>query len=126
MIRADKWKRRECVERYRSWADEARLAATGSPTGRIEADVLALHAYAHFPMPESWSAAKKTAHVGRLHRAKPDGDNVCKAVMDSLFAEDKTVAVMQCTKLWCEENEQPRTDVFLLVAPVSPSCGPGR
>ena len=114
--RSDKWKQRPCVVRYRLWADEARLAATGSPLARVDASVLAVHVYAHLLMPQSWSAEKKAAHAGRLHRSKSDADNILKGLIDSLFAEDKTIALVQCVKLWCREEDEPRTDVFLLVA----------
>jgi Holliday junction resolvase RusA-like endonuclease len=113
--RSDRWKKRPEVERYRLWADEARLAATGSPLTKIKDEtVLAIYAFFHFPLRESWSAAKKEAHYGRLHQAAPDVDNCLKATADALFGEDKTIPIMHGVKLWCVEGEASRTDVFLL------------
>jgi len=115
MTKSDKWKKRDCVVRYRLWADEARLAATGSPLARVEADVIAIHVYAHVLMPESWSPEKKEAHAGRIHRSTSDSDNILKSVMDALFVEDKKIALVQCLKLWCRKEDEPRIDVFFLV-----------
>lgn len=98
MTRADKWKRRECVVRYRAWADLARECASqvpGWPT-----DVHRVSWIAYFEPPESWSAKKKAAHIGQLHRAKPDRDNIDKAVLDALFEDDKGVAVGTIVKRW--------------------------
>jgi Holliday junction resolvase RusA-like endonuclease len=113
---ADRWQQRDCVVRYRAWADEIRLAATGSITEKVRADVLGLYVFAHFELPASWSEQKKQEHYGRLHRTKPDSDNIVKAVADSLLGEDKTVPLMQCVKCWCEENVPSHTDIFLLIA----------
>lgn len=112
---SDKWNKRPCVMRARAFADAARLAATGSTTGYVEADVLALYVFAHFEMPKSWGKQKRAEMAGKLHRQKPDADNVQKLVMDSLLREDKSVPIVQCVKFWCEEGFSARVDVFLLV-----------
>lgn len=95
--------------KYRAWRDEARKAA-----GEIPANVVAIHCYAHIPVPDSWSPKKKGEHYGKLHRQRPDEDNLLKAAKDALFVEDSSVAIGQCTKLWCEEGQEERMDVFLL------------
>lgn len=109
MTRSDAWRKRPCVERYRAWCDEARLAA-----GQIPENVIAVHCYAHIKVPESWSQKKKQAHYGKLHRQRPDEDNILKACKDALFSDDSAVSIGQCVKLWCEEGEPERVDVFLL------------
>jgi hypothetical protein len=114
--RSDRWKKRPRVEAYRAWCDEVRLAVTGSPSKKLECDALGVVAYFHRPLPESWSGKKKAEHHGRLHRGSGDADNLGKGLLDALFEEDKTIPIVQFFKLWVEEGESPRTDLFLLVA----------
>ena len=115
MTQRDKWQKRDCVVRYREWADACRLEATGSPLKRVEATVLGLVAFFHFRVPESLSKSGKEERYGRMHNQKPDTDNLLKGLSDALLCDDKAVAVMQGFKSWCCEEEEPRTDVFLLV-----------
>jgi Holliday junction resolvase RusA-like endonuclease len=116
MTRRDAWAKRPCVERYRQWCDEVRLAVTGSPAQKLDCDVLGVVAFFHLPVPGSWAEKKKAEHYGRLHRGSGDVDNFLKGLCDALFAEDKTIPVMQGYKFFVEDGEQSRTDVFLLVA----------
>lgn len=116
MTQADKWRERPAVLAYRTWCDECRLAATGSPTKFVEADVLGVIAFFHLPVPESWPEEKKRAAYGRMHREAGDVDNRKKSVLDSLFRDDKRIAFIQAFKLYVEEGEPVRTDIFLLVA----------
>lgn len=116
MTQADKWKERPAVLAYRTWCDECRLAATGSPSSFVEADVLGVIAFFHLPVPDSWPAARKREAYGGMHRQAGDVDNRVKSVCDALFRDDKQVAFIQAFKLYVEEGESPRTDVFLLVA----------
>lgn len=44
------------------------------------------------PCPKTWSNKKKKLHHFKLHQSKPDLDNLTKAFLDSLLAEDKAVA----------------------------------
>ena len=113
MTRSDKWKQRPSVVAYRAWCDEDRLAATGSPSAFIEADVLGLIAFFHLPIPAS---RQKEDLWGKMHRQTGDVDNRIKSVFDSLFRDDKRIAFVQGYKLYCEEGAVPRTDVFVLVA----------
>lgn len=115
MTQADRWKKRDCVERYRAWCDLCRLEATGNPSARIAFPVFGIMAFFHLPVPESYSNTKKALLAGTLHDQKPDSDNLCKGLLDALFSEDKAVACIQAIKLWCVEGEEPRTDVFLFV-----------
>lgn len=109
---SDKWKQRPCVLRYRQWADTCRMEATGSPSVRLNVPAIGIVAFFHFRVPES----RKTSNMhGRLHTQKPDTDNLLKGCTDALFSEDKTVSIMHGYKFWCCENEEPRTDIFLLL-----------
>jgi len=54
------------------------------------------------PVPKSWSKKKKKLHHGRFHQSKPDLDNLLKAFMDSLMAEDKQIAHIELSKRWVD------------------------
>lgn len=100
MTQSDKWNRRDVVIAYRAWADLARIAA-----GRLVAHVAGgrpgcVKAIAYFEMPSSWSEAKRKAHAGQPHRVKPDVDNVLKALMDALIANDQVVHTVTVLKRW--------------------------
>ncbi len=97
MTRSDKWKRRECVLRYRDWADKARLATSGRLPPTLH--ILRLSCAAYFCPPASWSKKKQSACLGQLHRSKPDADNVLKC-LDALFPEDCGLAALAIEKRW--------------------------
>ena len=52
------------------------------------------------PVPNSWSNKKKKLYHGRFHQSKPDIDNLQKAFLDSLMAEDKQIAHLEVQKRW--------------------------
>ena len=54
------------------------------------------------PVPPSWSKKKKALYHGRFHQSKPDIDNLQKAFLDSLMAEDKQVAHLEVQKRWVD------------------------
>lgn len=96
MTRRDKWAKRDCVVRYYAFADELRRQVQGL----LPPDVAELSWTAYFSMPESWSKKKKAQHTGQVHRAKPDRDNVDKAILDSLFEDDSGIASGTLCKRW--------------------------
>lgn len=63
---------------------------------------------AFFPIPESWSIKKKMAAAAGevFHMSKPDGDNVFKAVGDSLnkicWLDDSQIVMSQIVKLYSD------------------------
>lgn len=71
---------------------------------------------AYFPVPKSWSKSKKErALTGELpHMAKPDIDNVVKAVMDGMsgivYGDDKQINKLECGKGY---SENPRVEVIV-------------
>lgn len=92
MTRRDRWQKRPCVLRYRAQTDELRLRGVVLP------ETYALFCY--FPMPASWSAARKAAANGSPHRVKPDRDNVEKALMDGLCPRDQVLHKAFVSKVW--------------------------
>ena len=58
------------------------------------------------PMPKSWRNPEREANVNRLHRKKPDLDNLLKAFLDSLFVEDKTIShIGEVSKYWVDSDQ---------------------
>lgn len=98
MTQRDKWAKRDCVMRYRDWADRLRKIAAGKipPVDQIAA----LNWNAYFEPPRSWTKKKRIESIGKPHRTKPDRDNIDKAVLDSLFKNDSGIACGRIEKLW--------------------------
>lgn len=104
--RADAWKKRPCVIRYREWCDKARAA---TPTGMTK-EPLEVSMDAFLEMPKSWSAKKRDSMRGKWHRQKPDGDNILKGGCDGLFESDCMIAYMAVTKRW-DDGKGPRIEM---------------
>jgi Holliday junction resolvase RusA-like endonuclease len=51
-------------------------------------------------MPKSWPAAKRDRMNGKLHKQKPDLDNLLKGLLDALYREDSHVASVWAEKRW--------------------------
>lgn len=98
MTRADKWKQRPCVLRYRAWKDLIRATAGEIPPAE---QVIELSWCAVFSPPASWSKKKRAAAIGTFHRSKPDRDNLDKAVLDALYPDgDAAIAFGTIRKEW--------------------------
>jgi len=96
--RADVWKKRPVVLKYRQFADDCR-EAFGESLKDIRADRLTVTVT--FAVKPSWSKKKQQAMLGKPHRFKPDADNLLKAVMDSLWKDgDSGIYDVRCTKRW--------------------------
>jgi Holliday junction resolvase RusA-like endonuclease len=116
MTRRDRWKVRPEVERYRDFADAARLAAGARHhREKLGFPVIAVFVRAYFEMPKSWSKKRRREMAGEIHRVKPDGDNCMKSVKDALLERDEQVGMEATIKRWCREGEAPRTEVVLWV-----------
>lgn len=93
--RADRWRERPVVMRYRGFADELRLKY-----GEELPDSVRL--VFHIPMPKSWSKKKRLTLDGQPHQQKPDIDNLVKAVLDALLVDDSGVWSVSAEKRWSE------------------------
>ena len=96
MTRADKWKKRPAVLRYRAFADECRLKINQSLDGKSITFLM--------PMPKSWSKKKKMEMVGQPHRQRPDIDNLAKALFDALYEDDSGIASVSLRKMWSTDG----------------------
>ncbi len=97
MTRADRWAKRDCVLRYRAYADELRLMRIRLPHAYRLEFVLA--------MPASWSEATKSAMDGQPHLVRPDTSNLVKAVEDALVPRDERLHDIGATKVWGREGK---------------------
>lgn len=126
MTQRDKWARRPAVMRYRAFKDELRSAMTNQPDLRLAIAQGAIDRVswtAYLPIPASWPAKKKALLAGAPHRQKPDRDNIDKALLDALFADDSGIASGHLTKRW-DDGRGPRIEViFEANAPAQASGG---
>lgn len=102
--RSDKWKQRDCVLRYREFADRVRHYISLN-----DLFVAGVEAVFYLPLPDSWSKKKKEAMTNQPHRQKPDIDNLIKAVLDALLPEDSMIwYIRNSKKFW---SDKPRTEI---------------
>lgn len=96
--RADKWKKRPEVLRYRAFCDHVRLLGVKLPEANSHVTFI-------LPMPKSWSKKKRAEMNGKPHQSKPDKDNLEKALLDALFEDDAHIWDSRVTKLWGEVGQ---------------------
>lgn len=106
-----KWVKSPVVERYRAFRDEVRVAA--HPHRSLIEACSGLQIVAYMRIPPSWSNKKQMDLRGAPCLAKPDIDNIGKAVLDALFEEDKGVWRMVAEKRW-DDGRGPRLEITLL------------
>ncbi len=107
MTQRDKWQRRPVVMRYRAFKDLLRAACVGHPVRPLEVSWRA-----YLPIPKSYSKAKRAALMGQPHRAKPDRDNIDKAILDALFPDDFVVAEGHIFKVW-DDGQGARIEITM-------------
>ena len=95
--RADVWKKRPCVLRYRAFADQVRAMGLVVPESGARITFI-------LPMPRSWSKAKREMMRSTPHQQKPDIDNRCKALLDALYEDDSVVWEISLCKVWGDEG----------------------
>lgn len=114
--RRDIWNPRSCVIKYREYKDKLREEL--NKNGFILDDVLPFMVFV-FEMPKSWSKKKRLELNGKLHKSKPDLDNLEKGFLDCIFdkiskerynftklIDDKEVCIkFGCMKVWGEKSQ---------------------
>lgn len=95
-VRRDAWNPSPSVQRYRAYRDEIRVLRITMPERPRLLFLL--------PMPRSWSARKREQLRGMPHRAKPDADNLTKAIKDATLGEDSQVWDEHATKFWWDHG----------------------
>ena len=97
---------------------EALMAATAAAalagamrigTSKLLDGPLAAMLEMQFPVPSSWSKAKRARALAGVewHTSKPDADNVAKAILDAcngvVFRDDSQIVILIATKAFSEE-----------------------
>ena len=98
MTRADKWKKRKCVQDYWAFKDKIQSAISERELDPTKYGSLKMKFYV--PMPKSWSRKKKLENFGQPHRSRPDIDNYVKGLLDALYKEDSTIHRIFAEKIW--------------------------
>jgi len=97
MTRADVWKKRPVVLRYREFRDACRAAGVVVPDAGARVTFC-------LPMPPSWSKRKRAEMDGKPHQSKPDADNMLKALLDALYDDDAVVWDIAVRKVWAQQG----------------------
>ncbi|MCK5608257.1 RusA family crossover junction endodeoxyribonuclease [Candidatus Pacearchaeota archaeon] len=103
MTQSDKWKKRPCVLKYRSFCDELRYLVKQE---KIDLEVLARDGFKlvfYMPMPLSWGKKKRLEMKGTPHMSRPDVDNLMKSYCDALYKEDSHIWNVHVVKKWNSE-----------------------
>lgn len=103
-------------EKTRDYEDKVVLCWKFQSYNSFAAGVpLIAHITAYFPVPKSASKAKKAAMEGKFHMARPDADNICKAILDALnqhaYKDDSAVQIGGCYKIYTTGS--PRVEVTI-------------
>jgi len=94
MTQSDKWKKRDCVMRYRLFADLVRSKNIWFCSGS--------HIIFGIRMPQSWSKIKQKSMDGKPHKQRPDIDNLLKSLMDAVFLKDEHIYEINVKKVWAK------------------------
>ncbi len=92
-------RRLERLERYNKYKEDLKAIAN-SLHFTLPAQGAVIRFY--IPCPKSWSLKRKKQYHATLHMSRPDLDNCIKAVMDSLFTEDKIIGHLEASKHWVD------------------------
>ena len=90
-------------------ATAAAALAGDAPTHQLLDGPLEAVLEMRFPVPASWSKARRARALAgaEWHTSKPDADNVAKAVLDAcngvVFRDDSQVVILIATKAFSEE-----------------------
>lgn len=96
--RADSWKDRPVVLRYRAFRDELRLKLGDFKLSDDFSIVFGL------PFPKSYSKKKRAELLGKPHQVKPDLDNLVKSFSDAVRGKgeenDSRIHHFEARKVW--------------------------
>jgi Holliday junction resolvase RusA-like endonuclease len=103
MTRADAWKKRPVVLKYRKFRDDVNELMKGTPLKEITT----LRVDFYIPMAKSWSKKKRLEMAGTPHQQKPDIDNYIKGLLDAIFrdGDDCKVYEVIARKFWAVEGK---------------------
>lgn len=100
MTQRDKWAHRPVIDAYYAFKDDLNLKARAQKFALPDRFSVTFY----LPMPKSWSAKKREDKNLAPHDAKPDLDNLVKALCDCLRSDDSTIWNVAAAKLWGEKG----------------------
>lgn len=110
MTQSDRWRKRDCVERYYQFKDELRRL-----WGNTELIVPCRLTFI-LSMPLSWSRKKRDRMVGTPHLSRPDSDNLEKAFFDALCPDaDSHIWGLEKLKLWGYQGAIAYQEIYLTI-----------
>ena len=98
MTQRDKWAKRPAVLRYRAFCDQIRLMVKEVPPAGS-------HVIFVMPMPKSFTNRKQLELLHQPHTQRPDLDNLVKALLDAVHAEDAHIWDLRASKIWGETGQ---------------------
>jgi Holliday junction resolvase RusA-like endonuclease len=102
MTRSDVWKKRPAVLKYRKFCDDLRARMPKKAIDKMQVNGVFCRFY--LPFPKSSSKKDREKLNGKHHLSRPDTDNMIKAVLDALFAEDRMIHTIFAQKFWDTEG----------------------
>ena len=94
-------------------ARHAKAAGVRPVSGPVRVEITSV-----FPIPKSWTKARKAEADGQPHAQRPDLDNLVKCVLDGLngvaFADDAQVHSVTSRKIWSADCGDGMTRVRVL------------
>lgn len=101
MTKSDRWKGRKVVLQYWDFKDNLKRECSEKKFELGDAYQVVFSV----PMPKGWSKKKKERVKGSFHKARPDVDNLIKALNDSLKEEnDSSIYHVDAKKIWDYEG----------------------
>jgi len=99
MTQQDKWKKRPCVMKYWDFKEEM-LCLAQQMKFTLPDQFLIVY---YIPLFASYSKKRREKLRGKPHKAKPDIDNLNKAVLDAFMIEDASVWSHWSRKYWADD-----------------------
>ena len=106
MVHSDRfgWRQTPAARKYFQWKTEFQALLKQKNITAIDHDGF-LQVEFHLPMAKSWSKKKKLKMFGEPHRQRPDLDNLIKALLDSIYAEDCNIYSIKAKKIWADTGK---------------------
>lgn len=106
MTKADTWKKRPAVMKYRAFCDLVRKTMAETTDQELpEGQPVELEARVTRKVPKSWSAKKRAKYLGTPHLSRPDTSNFTKAIEDAIYPnEDSFIFSNKVWKVWGDSD----------------------
>jgi len=107
MTKSDKWKKRECVQKYWDFKDNINKEAVKQNfqlSNKIQINL-------YFKPSQSLSIKKQNELLNKPHQTKPDLDNCIKSLLDCLSNADQTIHYIIASKQYANYDKIVITNI---------------